>query len=337
MQMFEFPDSTNFTPPVWMPNDLARCTQVYLNPVAIFDNFGTLFDAVMMQGEKGVWKDIVKGLEEDPHGPQINLRDELIVHLGQRGMGMSRYEKPITANSESIVIAVELKTGKETDVLKAIEKLFGNDPEMVGTDYKHYKIWHRIPAEDVIEPVTIEVPSLVETVSTTPKKPVKPKEEEDTPPVFPDGAVVVAKSCLFVSTNIEYLKTVLDRLDDAEKSAQSTIKDQEEYKAVDQVFASMGMTNKPHFIQLFARTHETLRPTYEMVRANRMPQSNAVLAKVMNMILEPDDGSEVRRQRIDGSTLPEFDKIEKYFGPLGLYGSSEEKGYFIKGFLMERK
>ena len=332
MQILNFPDHTNFIPPVWLPGDLARCTILYINPITIFDNFGILFDAFM--GESGVWKDILKGLETDPLGPQINLREELVAHLGNRVLGMSRYEKPITVKSESVVIAIELKEGKEPAMLTGIEKLFGTDPEMMSTQHNSYKIWQRKPVEDTAwEPIEIEgIPSLVETVPVA-TKPVPPVNN-DPPPVFPEGGVVVAKECLFVSTNIEYLKIILDRLDSATEATKSTIKNETEYKEVDRIFSGMGLTNQPHFFQFFARTHETLRPTYEMIRQGQMAQSQAVLGKILNLILSPD---EERKQILDGSTLPDFEKVQHYFGKVGIYGMSEGNGYFIKGFAIERE
>ncbi|MDR3183541.1 MAG: hypothetical protein LBT89_11615 [Planctomycetaceae bacterium] len=338
MKIFEFPDGKSSPLPSWLPADLARCTLVYVDPVKIFDNFGPLFDAVAMQGEEGVWKDIVKGLEEDPHGPKINLRNELVVQLGNRVLGMTHYAKPITVNSESIVVGIELKDGNNKAMLSALEKLFGTDPEMQGTPYRNYKLWHRLPSEAVIEPINIEVPSLVDAAPTAAKKETPPKDEfGDAPPVFPDGAVVVAKGCLFVSTNIEYLKKVLDRLDAEAEAAKATIRDQAEYREIDRIFAGMGLTDKPHFLQFFARTHETFRPTYEMIRQNRMPQSQAVLGKLMNFIWEPDEEGASRKQVLDGSSLPVFDKVEKYFGSVGVYGMSEDNGFFIKGFLLKRE
>jgi hypothetical protein len=345
MQMLNFPDNTNFAPPLWMPSDLARCTMVYVEPLAIFDNFGILFDALIMPGEEGVWKDILKGLEEDPHGPQINIRAELIAHLGNRILGMSRYEKPITATSESIVIAAELKTGQESAMLAGIEKLFGTDPEMQATQYNSYKIWHRKPVEDTgYGPIEIEIPDIFNNnipnlvdVNTIPVKAASPPDDENAPPVFPDGGIVVAKGCLFVATNIDYLKIILNRLDTSDESAKTTIGNEAEYKEVDRIFAGMGLTNKPHFFQFFARTHETLRPTYEMIRKGQMAQSQALLGKALNALFSPDEESGIRKQILDGSTMPEFDNIQHYFGKVGIYGISEENGFFMKGFTIERE
>ena len=334
MRMLDFPDHTNFAPPIWMPSDLARCTTFYVDPLAIFDNFGVLFDALVMPGEEGVWEDILNGLEKDPLGPQINIREELIAHLGNRVLGMSRYEKPITTRSESIVVAVELKEGHEPAMLAGIQKLFGTDPEMLGTEHKSYVIWHRKPVDIVFMPPEIDIGLVDDPIFPTPKNPAQ--GDANPPPAFPDGGTVVAKGCLFVSTNMDYLKVILDRLDTAEESAMSTIKNETEFKEVDRIFAGMGLTDKPHFFQFFARTHETLRPTYEMIRLGQMAQSQAIFAKVLNGMLSPDEESGKRRQILDGSTMPEFEKVEHYFGKVGIYGVSEENGYFIKGFTLER-
>ncbi len=346
MRMLTFPDGINFAPPDWMPPEIARCTQVYLDPTAIFDNFGTLFDALVMQGEEGVWDDIIRGLKEEENGPQIDIRNELVVHLGQRAMGMSKYKLPITTTSECIVIAVELKEGKDKEVAKALEKLFGKDTEMMQKKHKSSILWQRVPAEDVIQPFAapigappIGVPSTGEkATSETSNRRVLISAEDDesqTPPVFPDGAITVAKGCLFAGTNGDYLIEILDRLD----AKAASIKNEKEYKEVDLVFTSLGVTEKPHFLQFFARTDETLRPTYEMIRQGKLPQSQAIIAKALNAFAVPADGSAepVRAQAIDGSKLPEFDKIRKHFGPAGFYGVSEENGFFIKGFLLEKK
>ena len=333
MQMLNFPDNTQFAPPVWMPSDLARCTMLYVDPQTIFDNIGVLFDALL--GEEGVWKDILAGLEEDPHGPMINIRKELVINLGNRVLGMSRYEKPITIKSESIVLAMELKAGRESAMLAGLEKLFGTDPEMQGTKHNSYKIWHRIPMEEAWIPIDFDIPPLV-PVDTVPAKLTTPSVEQDAPPVFPDGGIVVAKGCLFVSTDIDYLKMILDRLDSPDESVKTTIGNELEYKEVDRIFAGMGLTDKPHFFQFFARTQETLRPTYELIRKGQMAKSQTVLGKALNGLLSPDDEPGTRRQILDGTTLPEFDKVQHYFGKVGIYGISEDNGYFIKGFSLER-
>ena len=341
MKMFVFPDSTNFVPPGWIPEDVARCSMLFVDPIEIFDNFGSFFDHVIMGGEEGVWKDILNGLKEDPDGPQIDVREELVAILGQRVMGMSHYELPITPQSEAIIIAVELKKEGDEKMRKSLEKLFGNDAGMEVIEHNAYRIWKRVPPEDFDPTFTIEgPPSLITPSSSPPAK--EPAADPDATnsgavPAFQEGAVAVAKGCLFIGTNVEYLKVILDRLDATEKLP--TIGDEQDYKDVNLVFADMGVTDKPHFLQFFAKTDETLRPTYELVRQGQFMQSQTVLSKVVKAMMAPpeDESQEPQSRQFDGSTLPEFDLIKKYFGCSGVYGATEENGYFIKGFSLERK
>jgi hypothetical protein len=228
-------------------------------------------------------------------------------------------------------------------MLAGMEKLFGTDPEMEFMLHSSYKIWHRKPAEDIIAPIDIDIPAFFNfdgapsKVQTVPVKSASVQaDEEDRTPTFPDGGVVVAKNCLFVSTNRDYLKLILDRLDSPSESAVSTIGGEVEYKEVDRIFGTMGVTDKPHFFQFFARTHETLHPTYEMIRKNQMAQSEAVFAKLLNEILSSDEESGVRRQILDGSSMPAFERVRHYFGKVGIYGVTEDNGYFIKGFTLEK-
>ena len=68
----------------------------------------------------------MQSLEEDPNGPQVDLRKELIEHLGQRVSMLTDYQLPITTTSERLLFAIEVKDPKA--VAKAMEKLFKNDP-----------------------------------------------------------------------------------------------------------------------------------------------------------------------------------------------------------------
>jgi hypothetical protein len=271
-----------------------------VDPSTIFENFGGLFDAFI--GTEGVWKDVLEGLERDPRGPKINLRNEVIAHLGNRVMSMSRYDKPITAASEHFVAAVELKAGREPALQASAKKLFTNDREMQEIKHRSYTIWQRIPSPDAEEI-----------------------------PFFPEGAVVIAKEHLFISANVDTLKTMLDRLDGA--SANVSIANEAEYKEVNQILSQIGLADKPHSFQSFSRIQETLHPVYEMVRQGQLAQSQAVLGKLLHEVFLPE---EERKQSFKGSTLPEFEKVQHYFGKVGIYGIPEENGYFLKGFTVER-
>jgi len=329
MRMLNFPDNTNFTPPVWMPSDLARSTTFYVDPMAIFDNIGPFADAYI--DEVGVWADILDGLKTDPFGPRIDVREELMLNLGNRVMGITRHEKPITPESESRVVAVELRPGREPAMRAGLEKLLDSDPDMQAIMHRTHKIWHRKPAN-------VAGQALAGTVLLpTAQRSLLEEDAEGFPTIFPDGGVTVAGGYLLAASDVDYLKVILNRLDAPAEAASSTISTAAEYQEVERIFAGMGLTNRPHFFRVFAKTHETLRPTYELLRKGQMAESQSAVGKLLNMVFLPDDMTGTRQQLLDGSTMPEFDKIQHYFGKAGIYGITEANGYFIKGFTVERE
>ena len=65
-------------------------------------------------------------MKNDPNGPKIDLRKELIQNLGQRVTMITDYQLPITTSSERLLFAIETKDEKA--VAKAMEKSMKNDP-----------------------------------------------------------------------------------------------------------------------------------------------------------------------------------------------------------------
>ncbi|MDR2642527.1 MAG: DUF3352 domain-containing protein [Planctomycetaceae bacterium] len=339
MKMFNLPNGTNFEPPQWIPIDAARFSAALVDPMMIFDNFGTLFDELVAQGESGVFEDIIKGLRDDPKGPRVDVREEFIVNLGGRAFTMSNYSKPISPNSESIVIGIEVKEADKnkkanelnpTDkIKKAIDKIFKNDPDMMQTNHKGYIIWHRAPVPE-IKPIEIPgIPRLGEDPDVN-----EVASRDDTPPIFPEGGITVTPKYLLASTNVDYLKKTIDRLE----AKDGSIVEHDDFKSADAVFKSLGMDKTPHFVQFFSKSDESIEPTYELIRQGKMPQSKAILGRLINVILMPDneDGA-VREQEFNWEKLPKFENIRHAFGPAALYGRSVENGFFFEGFLLKKE
>ena len=68
----------------------------------------------------------------------------------------------------------------------------------------------------------------------------------------------------------------------------------------------------------FGRSDEECRPTFELIREGKMPQSKSMLGKLLNKILTTEEEQKQgvpRQQRINGANLPEFETVRRYFGP----------------------
>ena len=90
----------------------------------------------------------------------------------------------------------------------------------------------------------------------------------------------------------------------------------------------------------FVRTDEAFRPTYELIRQGRMPESETMFGKFLNRMLttevEKEEGV-LRKQRLDGSGLPNFEMVRRYFGPAGRVLRSDKDGWLLTGTVLHKE
>ena len=84
-------------------------------------------------------------------------------------------------------------------------------------------------------------------------------------------------------------------------------------------------------------TDEAYRTTYELIRQNKMPESETMLARLLNALFGEGKKGVTRDQKIDGSQLPEYSSISRYLGPTGFQATTESDGWFLKGFTLTKK
>ena len=89
-------------------------------------------------------------MKTDPNGPHIDLREELITHLGQRVTMLTDYQLPITTSSERLLFAVE--ANDEKAVAAALEKCLKNDPTVKRRVIDGHVIWELIEEESAKVP-----------------------------------------------------------------------------------------------------------------------------------------------------------------------------------------
>jgi hypothetical protein len=68
-----------------------------------------------------------------------------------------------------------------------------------------------------------------------------------------------------------------------------------------------------------------------------MPESETMLARVLNALFGEGKKGVVRTQRIDGRQLPDYQVVRRYLGPAGFQARSEPTGWFLKGFTLSKQ
>jgi hypothetical protein len=329
-KMMVLPNAKDLAPQPWVPRDVATYTTIYVDVQNAFNHFGPLYDALFGNGAKGVWDDTLGGLIQDPNGPQIDLNKELVAHLGQRLTTISDYELPITPTSERLLYAIE--TRDEKAAAAGIEKWFRNDKTVQKRQFGDFVIWESVPAParrplrnpNVVGP---PLPGAQPLPNLGPKRPGRQPAQQK---LLPTAAVTVAHNQLFIASHIEFLQKALAQ----GQNPQDSLGQRLDFKLVDATLNQFGVPD--NCARLFSRTDEEYRPTYELVKQGKMPESKTMLGRALNRFMGAGKQGVVRKQEIDGAKLPNYDVVRRCLGPAGTLAYGEAEGWFLIGFTLKK-
>lgn len=327
MKMLSFPDGGKLEPQVWVPIDVATYSSFHIDILNAFDNFGPLFDNLFGEGEEdeGLWEDVKQSLIEDPYGPQVDLREEIFVHMGTRVTIISDYELPITPTSQRRLIAIEAKN--EPSLLAGVKKSLEVDETVEIRKFRDHTIWEMVEPEATEAPIEIQIEGLETGFGDSLEV-----DEMDEGVALPNAAVCVAYGNLFIASHPEIIEKILAKAEDDARLLSDTVDYQQVLEQRDRVDGTGG------FGIVFARLDEEFRANYELMRTGQMPQSETGLGTVLNDMLGSNEPGAVPRQaEFDASKLPEYQAVRRYMGPSGAYMKNDQDGWFIVGYLLKRQ
>ena len=294
MRMMSFPNGGELLPEKSIPRKLASYRTFNVDLKAAFDNFDSLFDAIA--GYDDAFASMIKGLEEDPYGPRVRVRDEFIQHLGQRLTLVTDYQLPITTSSERFLFSIDVNN--EQAIAKAVKKFMEADPDAHQRTLEGHKVWEIMEPEDDVEDLEIGI------VDFDPLEPAESQQETAVPAsgISQASAVCVADGKLMIASHMDFLKKVL-----ADKPQEETLTGAGDFSEVDA--AMKQLLQGPVCARCFVRSDEAYRPTYELLRQGAMPRSKTLLGRVLNRMLTPpedEDEGILRKQKIDGRALAQL-------------------------------
>lgn len=319
MRMLSFPNGDEFDPQPWVSREISTYASFHIDPLNAFDHFETLFDEIY--GEEGVWKDTLRSIEEDPNGPGINLRRDLVAHLGQRATVVTDFELPITPASQRRLLAIEVKNVKKLEA--AIEKQMREDPNATKRKVGEYDVWEIVPEEDAEVELDIDDGDEDDDEDAAPGAMGRPG-------VLTRSAVTVADGYLLVSSHVSMLEKILTKVPTDERLTADA-----DYNLVQTELAELKVGQCA--ARGFSRTDEQLRVSYELFRQGKMPEADTFLGHFLNLLLGEEKEGVTRKARLDGGKLPDFKVVEHYLGPAGSFAVSEEDGWFLQGFTLNKQ
>jgi hypothetical protein len=334
MKMLKFFNRQDYTPQDWVPRDVATYATFYFDILNAFDNFDALYDELTGGGNPELWRKTLQDFKEDLNGPQIDLREELIKLLNERITIVTDYQTPIELNSERILVAIEVSD--ETAVAKAIEKSFRGDSGAKMQEIKGLQIWEIVEnQEEEFGPPKVDLGGDAPPPLTplTPKKKLLQREQGQDR-LFPHAAITVTRGHLFIASHPDFLWKILGLDETQPREARELLRNDPDYQTIAKQIDRLPPEEK--CLHFFSRTDEEYRPTYELVRQNKMPESENMLARLLNAMFGEGKKGAKREPKLDGSALPEYEVVRHYLRPAGLLVAAEENGWFLKGFTLSK-
>ena len=325
-RMLRFPESDELQPPNWVSAEVSSWSSLQWDIETAFHSAESLVDDVV--GEKGVFDDVIASLKEDPDGPQIDVEADLIACLGKRVTLIGDYEEPIDIDSDRLVIAIEAIDPEK--VAATVGKSMSTDPDMQRIEAHGVVIWELIDRSMEIPTLEIETPGGIiahadqeeEDSPSARRRKLREKEEK----LLPHSAVTVAHGHLLIASHRDILERVLTTSDS------DSLANASDYQRMDSVLKKLYPS--PVILWGFGRSDESIRPAFEMLKRGSMPKSKSVTGQLLNSLLGDGEPGSVRDQKIDGSTLPDFELIEKYFGTSGFVMQNLEDGWSLSGITL---
>ena len=325
MRMLQLPNTPAAAPQSWAPREVAGYVTLNLKLTDAFDNVGPLVDAI--QDHEDAWKNTLDGWKNDPYGQQVDVRKEFIENMGTRVTVMSSYDTPISEESERAIFAIEAKDEKA--LAKTLEKWMSKETNVKRHQVGEYVIWERVP-ENMAEP-EVEVPGFSSSPAGNEEKAANEKRRNER--VLPNSAVTVALGHLMKASDMKYLTEILEGFGQRELLASSN-----DYKQMDEIMTKLAPGDRSGYH--FGRSDEEVRPTFDMIRQGKMPQSKSMLGKLLNKVLTTEDERKQgvpRQQRINGGHLPEFETVRRYFGPHAAVVRSDNDGWMVTSVLLNKE
>jgi hypothetical protein len=236
---------------------------------------------------------------------------------------ISSFDTPISEDSERAVFAVEAKDEKA--LAKTLDKWMGKETNVVRHQVGQYVIWER-KEDSTSEP---EVPGFTAVRTGSEEK----NEQNRKNRVLPNAAVTVALGHLMKASDVNYLTQILEGFGQEQRLASNA-----DYQQLAEAMNKLAPGERSGYV--FGRSDEEIRPTFDLIRQGKMPQSKSMLGKLLNRVLTTEDEKkrgEPRHQRINGQNLPDFEAVRRYFGPHAAVVRSDKDGWFVTAAVLNKE
>ncbi len=317
VQILDFPNQKALVPPPWISAGSASVMGFSWNFTEAFPKLRGIVDAYIGDAQ---FDEILEQIKNDPQGPQIDIRKEILPHIGQEFYTVSEIIEPITPDSKRSLICIKLND-PENKLYGVLNRYSKSEPGSSIEDVGDYRIWKFSNDEEEEEVIEFNNPG---------NKNANEEDDEEKPLLNKWGVCIVDGYFVFAS-NPDSLVQVIENAKnqaihgDFEKlsSVQSVRAMQEKLLSAEgQSFSEIDLADRSAEMQ------------YELFRQGILPQSRSLMAIIAERILKTDKS---KPQEFQGSKLPPYEQVKHFFTPRGFVVRSEKDGWGIDAFILGKK
>ncbi len=315
-RMLRFPSGPAMAPEAWVPPGVANYLSFRWRMQDAFEAAQSLVDEI---AGAAVFEDILESLKYDPNGPQIDVREGLVQHLGERVTFFTDYRLPVTPTSERWLVAFEVTNPQI--VAQTLDRAMEVDPDATQRMIGDRRVWDILREEEDlgIEELDIAGVGFGE---------FDPLDEEDGGPLLEHAALTVSFGYLIVASHGDFIEDVFN-------DSETRLEEAADFVRISEHLTQLGADHSS--FRWFSRTDQAYETSYELLRQGQMPEADTLLGTVLNRMLGPEDSDELREQQIRGDELPPFESIRQHFGPAGLFIQNQDDGWLICGIVLAQE
>ena len=319
--ILDFPNVERLSPPSWLSKESASVVGLSWNLKDAFAKFEPLVDAYV---GNGTFQGVMEGIRDDVQGPQIDIQKEVLPYLSSELFIVTEIQKPVTTESKRSLVLFKLKD-PDKKLNKVIERYGKNEPNATPLDFEGYRIWNFKNEEEA--EVTLEF--------DTSKKSNKKEEEEEEmndQPLLEHWAITIMDGYFVFGSDADLIKDAIKRL----KSEESLLLKEPDVERVMSILGTVAGSDQLSVMQ-FNRSDRSFEMQYDLFREGKLNASKSVLAAIVDRILDPKNKNKDQAQKLNGNQLPPFDEIRTYFQPSGGIMHTEEEGWSLQSFVLDKK
>lgn len=332
VQVLDFPNVAGEKIPTWVGSDASTFLSMAWNAKDAFWKVDTIVDE--MAGQKGVFESVIDGIKNDPVGPQIDIKTQVLPFLTPEIYSVGDTVDPITTESRRSLIAIRVND-PDGRLASVLERAMTNEPDAKPEDFKNIRIW-KVSRSENEDDAAFESDDFGFGNKTV--KP--PSQVEEEKPLLSNWAITVyhhstdnpADGFLMFASHAEMIKEAIDR---------NLLKKDSEFaseKDVKRVIDAIGKLNKGNTpcVWQVSRTDKAFKMQYELFRQDKLPQSKSMIATILDRLLRPKDEVKQTDQKVKGDKLPTFETIQEFLMPGGARAHSVADGWSFSGFILAK-